>query len=60
MPLAIATIEVEVEELVAEALVVGVTKAPALAYFWVMTPAKGARTIVSSSWTSIIRIPAIA
>ena len=59
-PFAIATIEVELDELLAEAVVVGVTKAPALAYFWVMIPANGARIIVSSIWTSMILIPAIA
>ena len=43
-----ATIELEVAELVALAEVVGVTKAPTSANFWVMTPANGARILVSS------------
>ena len=47
-----ATMEVEVAELVAEAEVVGVTNAPGLLYFWVIMPSKGARIMVSSICTS--------
>ena len=47
-----------------EAEVVGVTNAPSVAYFCVTIPAKGARTIVSSSFTCTAfnspRAPAVA
>jgi hypothetical protein len=41
-PDARAIIEVEVAEAVLEAEVVGVTKEPSVAYFWVTMPSKGA------------------